>query len=66
MISYQVPRIQFRKPVLFQVIKINCKFSSFNLQLKNTSENVIPLKKVYSQSTQIPYMSYDDPNHSQK
>lgn len=58
MMPYQVIRIHVPKPVKFNVIKISCKFPLFNLQLKK--------KCIYNNNNNIPYMSYDDPMHSQK
>ncbi len=56
MLSYQVPRIYAIKPLQFNIIKVSCKLPSFDLQLK----------KIYTNNNNIPYMSYDDPMHSQK
>ena len=54
MISNQILRVQIPRPTVFQMCKINCKLPYISLQLNVSSHN------------NIPYMSIDDPNHSQK
>lgn len=59
MFTTQFPRLQLPMPIVFQLQKINCKLPSISLQLN------IPLQ--YNRnSNHIPYLSYDDPMHSQK
>ena len=62
MISIQHQFLQVPKLKMFNIIKINCKFPSYNLQLKKQSEKLSKNKS----ENHIPYMSYDDPMHSQK
>ena len=59
MFTTQFPRLQLPTPVVFQLQKINCKLPFVSLQLN--------LHSPYNCNSQhIPYMSYDDPRHSQK
>lgn len=59
MFTTQFPRLQLPKPIVFQLQKINCKLPSISLQLN--------MRLPYNRnSNHIPYMSYNDPRHSQK